>query len=92
MPEYIQGVASETPVFPNAYSPVYSNAAYVLVGVALERITGVSFETLFNERLVRPLGLNGTSYSAPPPINEHALVPGSPRSSFWDADLGDFAP
>lgn len=75
-----------------AYTPVYSNAAFVLIGVALERMTGKTFEDLFDEQLVRPLHLNATSYSAPPPVDEHALVPGSPRSSFWDADLGAFAP
>lgn len=92
MEEYINGVASEAPVFLTAYTPVYSNAAYVLIGVALERITGVPFADLFNDKLVKALGLTSTSYSKPPPLDEHALVPLSPQLSFWNADLGTFAP
>ena len=75
--EYMQGVASQTPVFSTAYSPAHSNAAYVLISVAVERMTGTPFEGLFNEKLVIALGLNATSYAAPPPVDKRALVPGS---------------
>jgi CubicO group peptidase (beta-lactamase class C family) len=36
----------------------YSNGGYVLLGLILERVTGESFETLLNERLLVPLGMN----------------------------------
>lgn len=39
---------------------LYSNANYVLLGLVLERISGVPFERLLHEQLLAPLGMTNT--------------------------------
>jgi D-alanyl-D-alanine carboxypeptidase len=46
----------------------YSHANFVLEGEALEKITGVPLEDLLKQRILQPLGLDGTSIDAKPPI------------------------
>lgn len=43
----------------------YSNTNYVLLGMAIERITGHSYEQELREQIVEPLGLTETSYVVP---------------------------
>jgi CubicO group peptidase (beta-lactamase class C family) len=49
----------------------YSNFGYGLLGAALERRAGVSYEALLQRRLLTPLGMTATTLSPPP-----SLVPG----------------
>jgi CubicO group peptidase (beta-lactamase class C family) len=39
----------------------YSNSGYVLAGMIIERVTGLSYDTYLTERLLGPLGLRHTS-------------------------------
>ena len=82
-------MSRERPIFRNAYTPVYSNINFVLISVALERMSGVPFEELFNKKLVQAHALKATSYPKPPPVDEHAVVPGSAQEASWDFDLGE---
>lgn len=50
----------------------YSNAGYVLAAAIIETATGKTFEAVFNEQLVQPLGLQG-SWRSPVP-GEHDLL------------------
>lgn len=43
---------------------LYSNAGYVIAGAMMERITGRTWETLMEERLFRPLGMEGCGFGA----------------------------
>lgn len=43
----------------------YSNIGYILVGAALERITGRTWEELMQERLFKPLGITSGGFGAP---------------------------
>lgn len=43
----------------------YSNLGYVLAGVILEEITGKDWETLVQERIAKPLGLNSLGFGPP---------------------------
>ncbi len=45
---------------------VYSDIGLILVGLALERLTGESLETLIQQRVLAPLGLEHTGYSPSP--------------------------
>ncbi|KAF2972831.1 hypothetical protein GQX73_g700 [Xylaria multiplex] len=62
---------------------------YVLDGYALEAITGKNFESLLEERILKPLDLNNTFLRAP----EHArgVIPGDPDLTGWSFDLGEAA-
>lgn len=43
----------------------YSNAGYMIAGAILERLYGVSWETLITERLFAPLGMSSCGFGAP---------------------------
>ena len=90
--DYIDGIASESPIFPAAYTPVYSNEAFALLGLALSKITGMSQEEAFNTALVDQLPLSGTSYTVPPKITGRDMIPGNPLLSNWNSELGVFGP
>ena len=86
------GVANESPIFSTAYTPVYSNEAFAIIGLALSKIKGSSFEALFNESLIKPLSLSSTSYTVPSEITNYDVIPGTPLTSGWNVDLGVFGP
>ncbi|WP_316525767.1 serine hydrolase domain-containing protein [Kitasatospora brasiliensis] len=46
-----------------AYS--YSNTDFVLLGLAVEHLTGQPYAEVLNERIIQPLGLRGTSFVVP---------------------------
>ncbi|WP_188196238.1 serine hydrolase domain-containing protein [Nonomuraea sp. SYSU D8015] len=47
---------------PGAGRATYSNTNYVVLGKLIERVTGETYEQQVARRLIRPLGLSGTSY------------------------------
>lgn len=90
--EYIQGVASESPIYSTAYTPVYSNEAFALIGLALQEIAGQEPEAVFNSSIVDALGLTSTTYTVPDVTPDNALIPGTPLTAGWNTDLGVFGP
>ncbi len=57
---------------------------------ALESIKGKPFETLMQESILRPLGLNHTYY-VNAPVRE-GVIPVDPEESGWNFQLGDENP
>ncbi|MCH0563501.1 MULTISPECIES: serine hydrolase [unclassified Streptomyces] len=68
----------------------YSHANFVLLGAALEKITGTPLDRLLRERVLTPLGLRGTRSSTTPGIPGpvlHAFTDERGRyeeSTFWN--------
>jgi CubicO group peptidase (beta-lactamase class C family) len=52
----------------------YSNLGYGLLGAVLQRITGLSWAAMVDERLLRPLGLKRTSYHPAEPFARGYVV------------------
>lgn len=50
----------------------YSNVGYILIGAAIDRLTGVPFETALDEYLFKPLGITSVGYGPPPHILGHS--------------------
>lgn len=90
--EFLEGVANESPIFPTAYTPAYSNEAFALVALALKNIVTKQPEDIFNSAIVNALGLTATSYAVPKSIPNTAVIPGTPTTSGWNADLGAVIP
>jgi D-alanyl-D-alanine carboxypeptidase len=44
---------------------LYANMGYVIVGAALEQVTGIGWEQLIADRLFVPLGMNSCGFGAP---------------------------
>lgn len=53
-------VANGSPVSDVGERHVYSDTGYVLLGIALEKVTGESYAALCRRRLFRPLGMDAT--------------------------------
>ena len=84
--ELFDGINAEPALFLSGTTPVYSNNAFPLLGLALEKITGSDLETLYNESIVKALGLQHTSFTVPKSTRD-GVIPGTPTSSGWDSEL-----
>lgn len=56
----------------------YSNAGYLTIGLGLEKAYGQPFETLMQEKLLHPLGMNSTGFAVDD-ANRARLLPGFDR-------------
>ncbi|MGW4499446.1 serine hydrolase domain-containing protein [Micromonospora sp. NPDC004336] len=70
----LAGVTSEKIAYPAHRSYHYSNLAYGLLGGVLERITGTTWADLLRERLLEPLGMRRTTYTATEPFARGYVV------------------
>ena len=62
--DFLPQFAYKEPVFPAGTASRYNNCAYVLVGLALEARTGLSFRELVRREVIEPAGLSRTGYFA----------------------------
>lgn len=89
--QFFEWFATRHPVFAPSTIPIYGNIAFQLLAYALENITGKSYSTLLEEKVLRPLGLSRTSTT--PPLDEsRCVIPGTPTSTLWDYNFGEVGP
>jgi len=50
----------------------YSNMSYIVMGAAIDRLSGTSFENALTERVLDPLGVCSAGYGPPPDVWGHA--------------------
>lgn len=55
----------KNPAYAPFTTPVYSNIGYAILGLVIERVTGVSFSQYIQNAIIEPLGLNKTSIDHP---------------------------
>ncbi|KAI1270955.1 beta-lactamase/transpeptidase-like protein [Xylaria sp. FL0933] len=87
--QFFNGIEHSYPSLPPFMTAAYSNVAFQLLGYALETITGKTFESILEETVLKPLGLNNTFLRAPEPAR--GVIPGDPASTGWSFDLGEAA-
>ncbi|KAI1814380.1 beta-lactamase/transpeptidase-like protein [Poronia punctata] len=87
--QFFHGIASFYPSLAPFTSPAYSNVAFQLLGYALETITGKTFDSLLQETLINPLGLNRTFLRKPE--ESLGVIQGTPAKTGWTFDLGESA-
>ncbi|MGH1360243.1 MAG: serine hydrolase domain-containing protein [Burkholderiaceae bacterium] len=51
---------------------VYSNMSYIVMGAAIDRLCGNSFESALKSRILEPLAINSAGYGPPPKVWGHA--------------------
>lgn len=88
--EFFNGILESHPTVPTSSTPVYSNAAFQILGYALEAIAGQDFQNILCENLIRPLGLTRTFYDTP--NTRLGVIPEYLGEFFWNFELGDEAP
>lgn len=84
---FIENLLDRRPVYLPNTTPAYSNAAFATLGLVLEEVANSSFDEALRKLLITPLGLKGTTSSAPDLTN--AVIPGDATASGWDIDISD---
>ncbi|KAJ5292306.1 uncharacterized protein N7443_008259 [Penicillium atrosanguineum] len=87
---FINGMLESHPLVTTSWTPIYSNAAYEILGYALENVTGKSYRILLEEGLIEPLGLTRSSYSKPD--DKYGVIPGTWTENYWNVTVGDETP
>src|SRR5919112_287098 len=60
--QLVQIGLKDSPLFDPGTEWQYSNTNYILLGLVLEQVTGETIGQLYRERIIEPLGLQGTSF------------------------------
>ncbi|UPL02815.1 hypothetical protein LCI18_013749 [Fusarium solani-melongenae] len=91
--EFFQGITDRNALALTSTSntPIYSNAAFQILGYALEAMTNKTFEQSLHSSLLEPLGLDRTSLEAPK-NRSNAVIPGNETTSWWDMTLAGASP
>lgn len=63
--ELVEAVLSEPPETTPGTKMLYSNQGYVILGAALEKLTGTPWETLITKRLFQPLHMASAGFGPP---------------------------
>ncbi|OTA84497.1 hypothetical protein M434DRAFT_83248 [Hypoxylon sp. CO27-5] len=87
--QFFQGIGKFYPSLAPFQTPAYSNVAFQLLGYALETITGTTFQTLLENTVIKPLGLNHTFLRAP--ADSLGIIPGDHDETGWAFDIGESA-
>ncbi|KAL8777748.1 MAG: hypothetical protein Q9194_002383 [Teloschistes cf. exilis] len=86
--EVVDGILKRAPVFAPNYQATYSNMAFVLLGFALESLTGLSYADLVKQTIFDPLGMERATLEKP--HDWEGVIPN--LASDWDADIGTYGP
>jgi CubicO group peptidase (beta-lactamase class C family) len=77
---------ADKPIWQPADKAMYSDQAYILLGFALENITGKPYEDVIREKITQPLELKSTRYDLP--AMSQAIIPVGMQ--VFDLDVGNF--
>ncbi|KAK6392459.1 hypothetical protein LTR65_003589 [Meristemomyces frigidus] len=80
----LRELRTASPVLPPHVEISYSNVGYDLLGLVIEKVTGMAYVDYIHSAIIGPLGLNATTFSAPNAGT--GIIPVG--ESQWDADLG----
>ncbi len=74
VPELLETLGAAEQVLPPGARFHYSNLAFALLGIAVERVAGVPYAQYVQDNLLRPLGLRRTSFDPQDPAATGYLV------------------
>ena len=72
--ELLETLAQAELVLPSGARFHYSNLAYALLGIVVERVSGMPYQDYVRERLFGPVGLTRVSFEAAPPAAKGYLA------------------
>jgi CubicO group peptidase (beta-lactamase class C family) len=89
--EFFTGFLRESPAFLPSTTPVYSNAAFIILSYALENITGRAFSTMLDTDIISRLDLARTTLVQPNDTT-WGVIPFDESFGDWSVLLGDASP
>jgi CubicO group peptidase (beta-lactamase class C family) len=89
-PEFFSGLLQAHPIFPTSTTPIYSNAAFQVVGYVVEALAGKDFQTVLKDDIINPLRLGHTFYTTP--STKLGVIPTTQGEYYWNFQMGDETP
>lgn len=86
--EIIDGLTKRPPSFEPNYKASYSNMAFVLLGFALENMTGLGYADIVRSNIFDPLGMKRATLAKPP--DTEGVIPSLLND--WNTDEGTYGP
>ncbi|KAJ4379015.1 hypothetical protein N0V86_005892 [Didymella sp. IMI 355093] len=80
----MDAVKAQIPMFAPNQQSTYSNVAFDLLGVVLERVSGRDFQSYIEEAIFKPLNMTKSTLSTPP--DEAGVIPSGEH--YWGVDEG----
>lgn len=90
VPEFFTGLLQSHPIVPTSSTPIYSNAAYQLLGYAVEAMAGTDYQDFLSRKVLSPLGMTRTFYNTP--NMSLGVIPNSGGQQWWNFAMGDETP
>ncbi|KAH8896095.1 beta-lactamase/transpeptidase-like protein [Thozetella sp. PMI_491] len=86
--DFFKYVTQQSPSFPSAHSPAYSNNAYFLLAAAFKNITSKDLSAAMDQDIFQPLGMTHTTFSTPE-TTDFGVVPKNDTATWgWSHDIG----
>ncbi|KAG4285235.1 hypothetical protein FPRO06_06495 [Fusarium proliferatum] len=76
------------PTFAPWGNPVYSNIAFFIMSLVIERVSGESYEEFVQKNVLDVAGMNSTTYSKP----DDSVGAIGPDDTFWNSSIGILSP
>ena len=86
--ELISGFKRRTAAFAPNYLATYSNVAFILLGLALESLTGQNYEAVISSTIFEPFDLRHTTLTKP--ADREGAIPNVTND--WNSDLSTYNP
>ncbi|KAL8724490.1 MAG: hypothetical protein Q9166_007924 [cf. Caloplaca sp. 2 TL-2023] len=87
-PEIINGFNKRPPLFQANYKATYSNIAFVLLGFALENMTGLPYAEIVQSTVFDPIGMSRATLTKP--LDSEGIIPNVTND--WRSDIGTYGP
>ncbi|KAJ5368601.1 uncharacterized protein N7496_008361 [Penicillium cataractarum] len=89
--QFFDGMLQSHPIVPTSSTPIYSNAAFQVLGYVVEALAnGKDFEKVMKEKITKPLNMAHTFYTTP--NSSLGVIPSYQGEYWWDFDIGEEAP
>ena len=82
---FIEILRTRNSIYKPGTTPIYSNAAFSLLALALEKITGKPFLTTMQDSIFSPLNMSVTTLGTPF-TDDNTVIPADVVSSGWQID------
>lgn len=87
--QFLKVLKQGHPIFAPNQKSTYSNLNFELLGLALENVTGMSYEEYMQTAIFEPLNMTATTLTKPD-SDKHAVLPIG--NNYWDVDEGIQSP
>jgi CubicO group peptidase (beta-lactamase class C family) len=95
--DFLPNFAYKKPLFKAGTDVRYNNCAFVLLGLAVERLSGMSYRSYAAERVFKPAGMSRTYFGAmdearPDTAEGYFAVTGGDGSATWKKNIYSYPP